>query len=52
MRLRFHDLRHGAAKLSLLGKVDMKVSSATLGSPSCREAVINEWASGSWVSIG
>jgi integrase len=29
--IRFHDLRHGAATLSLLGKVDMKVISATLG---------------------
>ncbi|MBW8481911.1 tyrosine-type recombinase/integrase [Actinomadura sp. PM05-2] len=26
-----HDLRHGAAKLSLLGKVDMKVISEMLG---------------------
>lgn len=29
--IRFHDLRHGAATLSLLGKVDMKVISETLG---------------------
>ncbi|WP_309240012.1 tyrosine-type recombinase/integrase [Actinomadura sp. J1-007] len=29
--IRFHDLRHGAATLSLLGKVDMKVVSVTLG---------------------
>ncbi|GAA2119564.1 site-specific integrase [Actinomadura napierensis] len=30
-RIRFHDLRHEAAKLALLGKVDMKVISETLG---------------------
>lgn len=29
--VRFHDLRHGAATLGLLGKVDMKVISETLG---------------------
>ncbi|MEV5828906.1 site-specific integrase [Spirillospora sp. NPDC052242] len=29
--IRFHDLRHGAATLALLGKVDMKVISETLG---------------------
>jgi integrase len=29
--VRFHDLRHGSATLSLLGKVDMKVISETLG---------------------
>ncbi|GAA2622039.1 hypothetical protein GCM10010411_67590 [Actinomadura fulvescens] len=29
--IRFHELRHGSATLSLLGKVDMKVISVTLG---------------------
>jgi hypothetical protein len=29
--IRFHDLRHGAATLALLGKVDIKVISETLG---------------------
>ena len=29
--IRFHDLRHEAATLALLGKVDMKVISETLG---------------------
>ncbi|MGC4953877.1 tyrosine-type recombinase/integrase [Actinomadura citrea] len=29
--IRFHDLRHGAATLALLGNVNMKVISETLG---------------------